>query len=401
MIKTYKYKLYKSKKLKNIYNLINLSASIYNHCIALHKRYYKLYHKSLNKFVLQSHITKLKKLSKYERWNNLGSQAIQEITERIDNGYCKFFRKENKRPPTFKKTKEYKSFKLKGTVGYKIKSNILSINGKNYKFFLSRKIDGKIKTLSIKRDKLGDVYIYLSIDRYKLTPFLQSLYISFVASLIQNHTTTLKTAGMDFGLRTFLTTYDGETNNEVLSPLYFMQKLNLIRKFHKNLSKKKKGSNHRKQSVLNLARLYKKISNQRTDFFFKLANALSIYDYIFLEDLNLKAMQRLWGRKVSDVSYAKFVKILEQKTNVIKVNRFYPSSKTCSGCGYIYNNLSLKERQWICPECGIHHNRDINAAINIYIEGLNVLRDGASSLGVGRVRRTLSASVVDTRIPCL
>ena len=136
---------------------------------------------------------------------------------------------------------------------------------------------------------------------------------------------------------------------------------------------------------------------------------MSVYDYVFLEDLNLKAMQRLWGRKVSDVSYAKFVKILEQKTNIVKINRFYPSSKTCSNCGYAYSNLSLKERKWGCPECGAHHDRDINAAINIYNEGLGILselfevklRDGASPLGVGRVRRTLSASAVDTRIPRL
>ena len=87
MLLTYKYKLYKSKKTKHIDELINIACSIYNHCIALHKRYYKLYHKSLNKVKLQKHLTKLKKLDKYKKWNNLGSQAIQQITERIDNAY--------------------------------------------------------------------------------------------------------------------------------------------------------------------------------------------------------------------------------------------------------------------------------------------------------------------------
>jgi putative transposase len=120
----------------------------------LHKRYYRLYGKSLNKYVIQKHITKLKNLYKYRSWNDLGSQAIQEITERIDEGYKKFFRHENKRPPTFKKVKKYKSFKLKGKTGYKINGNVLIINKKHYKFWLSREIDGDIKTLSVKRDTL-------------------------------------------------------------------------------------------------------------------------------------------------------------------------------------------------------------------------------------------------------
>ena len=385
MIKTYKYKLYKTKKLKHLHKLINLSGNIYNHCIALHKRYYRLYHKTLNINILQKHITKLKKLDKYKHWRILGSQAIQEIAERIDNGYKKFFRHENKRPPTFKKVKKYKSFKLKGKVGYKINSNVITINKKNYKFWHSREIDGDIKTLSVKRDTLGDVYLFITLDDY-FNP---------------KHTSSGKSAGVDFGLKTFLTMYDGNIIDKKDSPLHFLKKIDGIRKLSKAVSKKKKGSNNRKRAVLNLARLHIKIANQRLDFFFKLANELSTFDNIFIEDLNLKAMQMLWGRKVSDVSFAKFVKILETKVKVIKIDRFYPSSKTCSVCGYIYKDLSLKERYWYCPKCGVWHDRDENAAKNIYAEGFRIFREGTSSLGVGRVRRSYSASAVDTRIPCL
>ncbi len=385
MIKTYKYKLYKTKKLKHLHRLINLSGSIYNHCIALHKRYYRLYGKTLNINRLQKHITKLKKLDKYSRWKELGSQAIQEITERIDNGYKKFFRHENKRPPAFKKVKKYKSFKLKGKTGYKINYNVITINKKNYKFWLSREIDGDIKTLSVKRDTLGDVYLFITLDDY-FNP---------------KHTISGKSAGMDFGLKTFLTMYDGNIIDKKDSPLHFLKKIDGIRKLSKAVSKKKKGSNNRKRAVLNLARFHRKIANQRLYFFFKLANELSTFDNIFIEDLNLKAMQMLWGRKVSDVSFAKFIKILETKTKVIKIDRFYPSSKICSECGYIYNDLSLKERYWYCPECGVWHDRDENAAKNIYVEGFRIFREGTSSLGVGRVRRGYSASAVDTRIPCL
>ncbi|MHB8327872.1 MAG: RNA-guided endonuclease InsQ/TnpB family protein [bacterium] len=385
MIKTYKYKLYKTKRLKYIHRLINISADIYNHSIALHKRYYRLYHKSLNKFVLQKHITKLKKLSKYNYWKDLGSQAIQEITERIDKGYKKFFKHENKRPPTFRKKAKYKSFALKGTVGYKIDDNVLIINKKHYKLWLSKEIDGDIKTLTVKRDTLGDIYILITLEDY-FNP---------------KHTTSGKSVGMDFGLKTFLTMFDGNVIDKKESPLYFLQSLSMLKLLNKKLSKKKKGSNHRKQAKLNLARLHRKIADQRQNFFFKLANDLSGYDNIFIEDLNLKAMQMLWGRKINDVSFAKFVNILETKTKVVKIDRFYPSSKTCSDCGYIYHELSLKERYWYCPECGVWHDRDENAAKNIYAEGFRVLREGTSSLGVGRVRRALSASAVDTRIPCL
>lgn len=110
MFLTYKYKLYKSKKTYRW--IIDIVCSIYNHCIALHKRHYKLYHKSLNKVKLQKHLTKLKKLNKYKKWNNLGSQAIQQITERIENAYKKFFKKQG-RLPSFKKPIKYKSFTRK------------------------------------------------------------------------------------------------------------------------------------------------------------------------------------------------------------------------------------------------------------------------------------------------
>jgi putative transposase len=401
MIKTYKYKLYKTKRLKNLHRLINISADIYNHCIALHKRYYRLYNKSLNKFVLQKHITKLKKLSKYGYWNGLGSQAIQEITERIDKGYKKFFRHENKRPPTFRKKAKYRSFALKGTVGYKINGNILTINKKNYKFWLSRKIEGGIKTLTVKRDTLGDIYILITLEISSLACYEKHDFSANEDDFNPKHTISGKSVGMDFGLKTFLTMYDGFCLDKKYSPLYFLQSIGKLRLSSKALSSKKKGSNHRKQAKLNLARLHKKISNQRSDFFFKLAHDLSGYDNIFIEDLNLKAMQMLWGRKVSDIAYNKFVNILAYKTNIVKIDRFFASSKTCSDCGYVYHKLSLKERYWYCPKCGVWHDRDENAAKNIYAEGFRVLREGTSSLGVGSVRHDLQATAVDTRIPCL
>ena len=356
MLKTYKYKLYKTKKTKHIDELINIACNIYNHCIALHKRYYKLYHKSLNKARLQKHLTKLKKLDRYKHWNNLGSQAIQQITERIDNAYKKFFKKQGGLP-SFKKRMKYKSFTLKGKVGYKLRDNIICLNGYEYKFSKNQtiKTDDKIKTLTIKRDNVGDFYICVSLE------------IKDKARI-----TTGKSVGIDFGLKTFLTLSD---NTAINSPLIYLKSLKELRIKQRKLSLKKKGSNNRAKAKLELAKFHIRLTNQRRDYFFKLANDLAKkYDNIFIEDLNLKAMAKIWGRKVNDLAFNEFISILKTKTNVVKIDRFYPSSKTCSNCGYIKKDLSLKDRIFECPNCKTTIDRDYNASLNIYRVGASTLR---------------------------
>ncbi len=368
-IRTYKYKLYQTKKDKHIHDVINISGIIYNHCIALHKRYYKLYDKHLNKFQLQKHLTKLKKRDKYAFWKKVPSQAIQDITVRIENAYKKFFdyakgkTKQRVSPPSFKAVKKYKSYTLKGKVGYKLEDNVIYLNGYKYKFWLSRPIEGTIKTIIIKRDNIGDFYICIT-QEIKDTKI---------------NTTTGKIGGADFGIKTFLTLDD---NSEIESPQYHLKYLKQLKQLNRNLSKKKKGSNGRKNAKLQLAKLHIKIANKRRDYFHKLSNEIAKkYDYFCIEDLNMKAMQMLWGRKVSDLAFSEFVNILEYKANVIKIDRFYPSSKACSICGYVLKELDLKTRGWTCPSCNAKHQRDVNAAINIK-------RVGASTLAGEVVRAT-------------
>ena len=355
MLLTYKYKLYRSKKTKHLDELINIAGSIYNHCIALHKRYYKLYHKSLNKFQLQKHLTKLKKLGKYQNWKNLGSQAIQQITERIDLAYQKFFKKQGGLP-TFKKSTKYKSFTLKGNVGYKLNGNIICLHGYDFKFSKNQtiSIDDKIKTLTIKRDNLGAFYICVSLETKN-----------------KNRITTGKSVGMDFGLKNFLTLSDNTTIN---SPLIYFKSLKELRTKQRKLSSKKKGSNNRAKAKLELARFHQKLVNQRRDYFFKLANDLAKqYDAIFIEDLNLKGMAKIWGRKIHDLAFHEFIHILSTKTNIVKIDKFYPSSKTCSCCGYIKKELTLKERIFECPNCKSKIDRDYNASLNIFRVGASTL----------------------------
>lgn len=375
MLKTYKFKLLATNRQDKLHQIVNISSGIYNHCVALHKRYYKLFGKSLNMYQLQKHITKLKKLNKYKHWNLVPSQAIQNITERINESYKKFFVYVKKRkglkcsPPKFKKRSHYKSFTLK-QAGYKIQDSTIWLNGYEFKFYKSREIDGTIKTITVKRDSLGHFYICVSLE----------------TKTNSNKPMTGKSAGFDFGLKTFLTS-DENSNMQIEMPRYYLEEITKLKRLGRNLSKKKRGSNSRKRAKKQLARLHLKIERQRKDFHFKLANnLLSKFDTLFFETLNIKAMQMLWGKKIGDYGYSQFFNILQSKAQeygktVSQIDKFYPSSKACSCCGYVLDKLELNIRAWQCPECLTNHSRDVNAANNI-------LRVGTSTLAGETIRPT-------------
>ena len=192
---------------------------------------------------------------------------------------------------------------------------------------------------------------------------------------------TGKSAGFDFGLKKFLTSSDG---TEIKSPLFLQQSLKQLKIASRNHSRTKKGSNGRDRARKNLVRVHEKVVNCRSDWFWKLAHELTEkFDYLYFETLNLKGMQRIWGRKIGDLAFSEFLKILEfiaekKGKTVSYIDQWYPSSKTCSCCGYVLNKLSLDIRYWVCPSCNSKHGRDSNASVNI-------LRVGASTLRVGDV----------------
>ncbi len=150
------------------------------------------------------------------------------------------------------------------------------------------------------------------------------------------------------------------------------------------------GSNSREKARKNLVRVHEKVANRRTDWFWKLAHELTDrFDYLYFETLNLKGMQRLWGRKIGDLAFAEFLSILEyvaqKKGKIVSyIDQWYPSSKTCCECNFVVEKLGLNERYWVCPSCSTKHGRDENASINI-------LRVGASTLGVGDVSLSQTA----------
>jgi putative transposase len=404
-MKTLKFKLYQHKRNRFLKRSINAAGIIYNHCIALHKRYYRMWGKHLNCAKLQGHIAKLRKRKEF--WQSVGSQAVQDICQRIEKAYQLFFKHNKKRkvakvstgdtprgafccasrfpgaelckkgvrPPGFKKVRKYKSFTLK-QAGYKfLGGNRVKIGTRVYQFWKSREIEGTVKTLTIKRTPLGELFLVVVVDE---------------GSKPKVEVKTGKIAGFDFGLKTFLTCSDGIT---IESPQFLKQSLKIVAKSCRQHSKKLKGSANRERARKNLVRKYEDISNRRSDWFWKLAHELTDkFDVLCFETLNLKGMQRLWGRKISDLAFGEFIEILEwvaKKKNklVVFIDQWYPSSKTCSHCGHVLEKLDLSVREWRCPSCQSVNGRDENAARNIQMVG-------ASTIGLGDVRQAIPAIAV-------
>lgn len=201
---------------------------------------------------------------------------------------------------------------------------------------------------------------------------------------------TGKIAGFDFGLKTFFTCSDGSS---IESPQFLKQSLNDIRKASRQHSRKLKGSANRERSRKHLVRKYEDVTNQRRDWFWKLAHNLTDrFDVLCFETLSLKGMQRLWGRKICDLALGEFLPILEwvaQKKGkrIVYIDPWYPSTKTCSCCGHLLDELDLSVRRWRCPSCHAVNDRDANAAQNICAVG-------ASTAGLGDVRQAVPAITV-------
>ncbi len=360
-MKTYKFKLYSSHGNRELHETIAGHAHVWNHCIALQRRYYAIYGKYISKVRLINHISKLKRTNRFAHWNQLPSQAIQDVAARIDKGYRAMFeaRASGKRwgRPRFKPRRKYKSFTLLQAGWKLLPDNRIKIGKRIYSYFKSRDVFGNPKRCTIKRDAIGDVYICILTDYVE--PDLHRVMTS-------------KIAGFDFGLKRYLTGHNG---HDIDSPEFFKRSLNAIKRANRNHSRKRKGSNNRERARLDLAQKHRKIERQREDFHYELAHQLTDeYDEIRLEDLNLQGMKSLWGRTVSDLGFADFVKklvyIAKRKGVKMKfIDKWHPSSKTCSACGVVNETLNLRDRNWQCNDCGITHDRDRNAAVNIFRVG--------------------------------
>jgi putative transposase len=372
---SFQFKLFECKRLKHLHRTIDVSAEIWNHAIALHRRYYKLFKKSLPESKLKSHLAKLRNTRK-SHWKAVGSQSVQDIVERLYRGWEAFFKKDIKRPPTFRKRRNYRSFTLK-QVGYKILGHgRITIFGRNYRFNQSRPITGIIKTATVRRDALRDIHVTFSCDQVPLT---------------EQAPKTGLTAGADFGLKDFVTLSTGE---RIAAPQPLKAQLRRLRKAQRVLSRKRKGSKSRNRARLDVARVHRKVANVRNDWQWKQARMLvTVFDLLVFETLNLKAMQQLWGRKVGDLGFADFLRKSEWMAkklwkDLVKIDCWEPTTKRCHLCGYC-QEMALNTRMFVCKSCGNVEDRDLNAAYNI-LEAGRRLRSGDTS------KTPREASVVNT-----
>ena len=372
---TYTYKLYRSKRTAKLDAMLREACFVWNHALALQKRYYSLFGKYVFCSRMKAHFAKriVRRL--------LHSQTTQEILERLDASYQRFFKHLSRRPPKFRKARDFSSIVYKQG-GFKLNGNILVVNSirQHFQFSYSRPYDGNVRQIRIKRSRLGEYYLYIVTD-------------AAAGSYTRRKSHEGASVGMDFGLKTYLTLSDG---TKVENPQFLKSDLNELRRRSRALSRCEKKSHHRVARRRELERCHERIRNRRDDWQWKTCHELCRrYGTICVEDLNLTGMTRLWGRKVNDLAFGLFMQKLEHVaakygTEVVKIDRFYASSKTCSVCQYVSELLTLDQRKWTCPQCGTVHDRDLNASVNILRQGIAssgstrktaLARQGASATG--------------------
>ena len=372
-----KHKLFHDKTLKHLHNELDICGIVRNHFIALCMRYYRRYGKGLSYSKMSAHLTKLKKLEKYEHWNIPYAWSLQNVVKRLSQSFREM-KTLGRGHPKFKSCKKHKGVTFRGEqvrFEYLLPKEKhqrnhptyqIRLNGRWYRFALHRKIEGKISEVHVHRDALGDVYITLTEACKEVKP----------------EPKTGKAEGFDMGIKDFLTGSDG---HRYTSPLFYKQNADKLAKAQRVHSRKVKGSNNRERERKNVARIHKKTENQRTDHHWKLAIELcKKFDILFFEDLNLNGMKRLWGKQVSDLAFGEFLKKLKHQAkkrikSVHNIDKWSPTTKCCSVCGHKNDNLTLADREWTCSSCHTHLDRDENAAMNI-------LKEGVASFGLGAVR---------------
>lgn len=369
MLRAYKYRIYPTDEQKVLFaKTFGCCRFVYNWALNLKITAYQKRKETLGNVYL-TNLMKSELKAEHEWLSDVNSQSLQSALRNLDTAYTNFFRNTKAIGfPKFKSRKDRQSFLCPQHCRVDFEKGTITIpKAKDIPAVLHRKFKGTVKTVTVSMAPSGKYFASVLVDTA-----IQELPVT----LIQDDTTL----GIDLGLKSLAVCSDGRTFD---NPKNLQRSLDRLKLLQKRLSCKQKGSLNRNKARIRVARLQEHIANSRKDNLHKITYALthdSQVRTICMEDLNVKGMQRNHhlAQAVSDVSFGMFLTLLEYKckwygVNLVKIDRFAPSSKTCGKCGYIYKGLKLSERSWTCPECGTHHDRDFNAACNIKRFGLKAL----------------------------
>lgn len=376
MFRAIKIRLYPNKQQEQEINkLLGCYRFVYNQMLAIKQREYNnnkidLSLKDLSKYF---HGT-LRKDEKYSWLKEQNTHVMKQSIRQMLTAYDRFF-KLHTGFPKFKSKKDKQSalFSIKAISRrnkFEQRKITLTQSFKDIKFRCS---DLYFKRLQTYKDNIRSA----TMSKTKSGNYFLSILIDVPQDEIVKFRQTGESVGIDLGVKDFVITSEGE----VFENKHFLKKQeNKIERLQKQLSRKVKGSNNRNKARIRLAKAFEHLANQRENYIHFVVNELlKYYDTIYMEDLNVSGMLKnhKLAKSIQEVGFYKFKEILQDKAlvnnkQVILINRFYPSSKTCSLCGCKNKDLKLSDRFWVCPECNTKHDRDINAAKNILTEGQRI-----------------------------
>lgn len=385
--KTYKFRIYPNNEQKQKLSVYFGNARfVYNYFLNERKEQYAASGKSDSYYTQQHKLILLKHQEEYSFLNQTACVTLIASLRNLENAYTRFFAKKSSFPKFHKKNSRQSFI---STQNLKFKDDRICFIGfkEGIKCKISRQVEGKMKQLSIIKYPSGKYYVNINTEQE--------------IEVIQNE---FNEVGIDLGIKNLLVTSDGDKYD---NPKFISKYEKQLAKAQQHLSRKKKGSNNFESQRIKVAKIQEKIANCRQDSLHKITYLLTHkYSDIYLEDLNVKGMQKnhYLAKSIVDCSWYSFINMLQYKggwygCKVHKINRWFPSSKTCSNCNFILNSLPLDVREWDCPNCRTHHDRDINAAINILKEGKRELSAGTVDYTDGesvRIKRTNKSTNQDS-----
>jgi putative transposase len=354
--KAFKFRIYPDNTQKQYFaQSFGCARFIYNYFLRQRIDYYAQTGKGLTYHNNALALTQLKKLPEFEWLNNISAQSLQQALRNLDIAYNNFFNKKAKFP-NFKKKSNKQSFNV--PQDFAVHDNVVDIpKCKGVKIKLHRVIEGIMKSITISRTPSGKYFASVLCELDIPEPVFTGNEI-----------------GIDYGVKAFITTSDG---NIIESPKFLRKSELKLKQLNKSFSNKQPSAKNRYKAQKQLARQHEKVSNQRQDFLHKLSKQLACDNQaIYIESLAIRNMiqNHCLAKSISDSGWNTFVNMLKYKgqwygCRIIEIDRWFPSSKRCHACGYINDNLTLKDRSWLCPECNTDHDRDVNASINILTFG--------------------------------